>query len=170
MCPFSSWTAPCLEARTGRDDNMLWRTEKCSLRKRLLSLRFCELFSGRVQWRRQQRHCRWLETETVSSQPRPPKIAPAIVAEPDASTDAETAADRLWNVIVWNDPINLMSYVTFVFQKLFGYSMEIATRLMLEVHHQGKSIVASVEREKAEYYVGRLHQFGLQATMEKQTP
>ncbi len=106
----------------------------------------------------------------MSSQPHRPKIATGVEEQPDASTAAETSADRLWNVIVWNDPINLMSYVTFVFQKLFGYSMEVATRLMLEVHRQGKSIVASVEREKAEYYVGRLHQFGLQATLEKQTP
>jgi ATP-dependent Clp protease adaptor protein ClpS len=58
--------------------------------------------------------------------------------------------------------------VTFVFQKLFGYSIELATQLMLQVHNEGRSIVASVEREKAEYYVSRLHQYGLQATLEKQ--
>jgi ATP-dependent Clp protease adaptor protein ClpS len=61
-----------------------------------------------------------------------------------------------------------MSYVTFVFQKLFGYSLAVATKLMLEVHHQGRSIVATVEREKAEHYVSRLHGFGLQATLERQ--
>jgi ATP-dependent Clp protease adaptor protein ClpS len=61
-----------------------------------------------------------------------------------------------------------MTYVTFVFQKLFGYSVQVATRLMLEVHHEGRSIVATVEREKAEYYAGRLHGYGLQATIEKQ--
>ena len=79
-----------------------------------------------------------------------------------------TDADRPWIVLVWNDPINLMSYVTYVFQKLFGYSLQKATRHMLEVHHQGRSIVASSEREKAEFYVTRLHQYGLQATLEKQ--
>jgi ATP-dependent Clp protease adaptor protein ClpS len=96
------------------------------------------------------------------------KQAPATVKKPAAEAETKTSPDRLWNVIVWNDPINLMSYVTFVFQKLFGFSLQVATKHMLEVHQQGRSIVATVEREKAEYYVGRLHQYGLQATMEKQ--
>ncbi len=73
--------------------------------------------------------------------------------------------DRPWIVIVWNDPINLMSYVTYVFQKLFGYSREKATRLMLQVHHEGKAVVSSGTREKAEYDVSRLHAHGLWATM-----
>ncbi len=100
-------------------------------------------------------------------EPRVTTTAPTTVAEPEPTT--RSLPDRLWNVIVWNDPINLMSYVTYVFQKLFGYSLEVATRHMLEVHHQGKSIVASAEREKAEYFVTRLHQYGLQATLEKPT-
>jgi len=83
-------------------------------------------------------------------------------------TREERSRDRTWNVIVWNDPINLMSYVTFVLQRLFGYSLEVATRLMLEVHHEGRSIVATMERERAEHAVARLHGFGLQATLEKQ--
>ena len=70
-------------------------------------------------------------------------------------------------MIVWNDPINLMSYVTWVFQKLFGYSLEKATRLMLEVHHDGKSVVASGSREKAELDCFRLHAHGLWATLTK---
>jgi ATP-dependent Clp protease adaptor protein ClpS len=82
-------------------------------------------------------------------------------------TREETLRDRSWNVIVWNDPINLMSYVTFVLQRLFGYSLEVATRLMLEVHNEGRSIVATMERERAEHAVSRLHGFGLQATLEK---
>ena len=86
----------------------------------------------------------------------------------DVHVETRTQRDRLWDVIVWNDPINLMSYVTYVFQRLFGYSQELATKLMMEVHHEGRSIVASTEREKAEYYVTRLHQYGLQATLEKQ--
>ncbi len=73
--------------------------------------------------------------------------------------------DRPWVVLVWNDPINLMSYVTLVLQKLFGYSKQKATRLMLQVHHEGKAVVASGTREKAEYDVARLHAHGLWATM-----
>jgi ATP-dependent Clp protease adaptor protein ClpS len=72
-------------------------------------------------------------------------------------------------VIVWNDPINLMSYVTFVFQKLFGYSFQKATSLMLDVHHKGKAIVSSGPREKAEIDTFRLHQHGLWATMQRDT-
>jgi ATP-dependent Clp protease adaptor protein ClpS len=75
--------------------------------------------------------------------------------------------DVPWIVIVWNDPINLMSYVTFVFQKLFGYSKEKATKLMLDVHTKGKAVVSSGPREKAELDVYRLHNHGLWATMQK---
>lgn len=81
----------------------------------------------------------------------------------------ETKSDRPWIVIVWNDPINLMSYVTFVFQKLFGYSLEKATELMLDVHHKGRAVVASGSRERAEFDVYRLHEHGLWATMEHET-
>ena len=79
------------------------------------------------------------------------------VAEPDVP----------WIVIVWNDPINLMSYVTFVFQKLFGYSKEKATKLMMDVHTKGRAVVSSGPREKAEFDVSRLHAHGLWATMQK---
>ena len=58
--------------------------------------------------------------------------------------------DRPWVVIVWNDPINLMSYVTYVLQKLFGYSKEKATKLMLDVHHKGRAVVSNGTRERAE--------------------
>lgn len=75
--------------------------------------------------------------------------------------------DRPWIVIVWNDPVNLMSYVTFVFQKLFGYSREKATHLMLQVHNEGKAVVSSGPREKAEFDVYRLQQYGLWASMEQ---
>jgi ATP-dependent Clp protease adaptor protein ClpS len=75
--------------------------------------------------------------------------------------------DRVWLVICWNDPVNLMSYVTFVFQKLFGYSREKAHGLMLEVHHAGKAVVSSGAREKAELDVSRLHEHGLWATMQR---
>ncbi len=75
--------------------------------------------------------------------------------------------DRPWLVIVWNDPINLMSYVTWVFQKLFGYSHEKATKLMLDVHHKGRAVVSSGAREKAELDCFRLHAHGLWATVTK---
>ena len=77
------------------------------------------------------------------------------------------ATDVPWIVIVWNDPINLMSYVTFVFQKLFGYSKAKATALMLDVHEKGRAVVSSGTREEAEVDVFRLHEHGLWATMEK---
>ena len=70
-------------------------------------------------------------------------------------------------MIVWNDPISLMSYVTLVFQKLFGYSHEKAARLMLQVHHEGKAVVSSGTREKSELDVSRLHAHGLWATMQQ---
>ncbi len=91
-------------------------------------------------------------------------VAPERVDE--HSTDEVIDADRPWVVIVWNDPINLMSYVTFVLQKLFGYSTEKATRLMLDVHHKGRAVVSSGSREKAELDVFRLHEHGLWATMQ----
>jgi ATP-dependent Clp protease adaptor protein ClpS len=73
--------------------------------------------------------------------------------------------DRPWIVIVWNDPVNLMTYVTLVFRKLFGYTEAKATELMLQVHHEGKAVVSAGTREKAEYDVSRLHAHGLWATL-----
>ena len=75
--------------------------------------------------------------------------------------------DVPWIVIVWNDPINTFEYVTFVFQKLFGFSRAKARRLMLQVHHEGKAVVAAGTREKCEIDVARLHAYGLWATMQK---
>jgi ATP-dependent Clp protease adaptor protein ClpS len=91
-------------------------------------------------------------------------ISPAEVDVPVGDTDV--VPDRPWVVIVWNDPINLMDYVTFVFQKLFGYSLEKATELMLDVHHKGRAVVSNGTREKAELDVYRLHEHGLWATMQ----
>ena len=90
--------------------------------------------------------------------------APVEVDEPEVGE--VPASDVPWIVLVWNDPINLMSYVTFVLQKLFGYSREQATALMLDVHHKGRAVVASGSREKCELDVFRLHEHGLWATME----
>jgi ATP-dependent Clp protease adaptor protein ClpS len=93
-----------------------------------------------------------------------PVEAPLAVDEP-TSDDAPRLGGP-WLVIVWNDPINLMSYVTFVLRKLFGYSTEKATKLMLQVHHEGRAVVSSGPRERAELDVQRLHRHGLWATME----
>src|SRR5437870_13913853 len=90
---------------------------------------------------------------------------PETIERPDTFEAAEP--DLPWVVIVWNDPINLMSYVTWVFQKLFGYSRDKATRLMLDVHHKGRAVVSSGPREKAELDVFRLHEHGLWATMQQ---
>jgi ATP-dependent Clp protease adaptor protein ClpS len=91
-------------------------------------------------------------------------VAPVEVDEPTSDTDVDV--DRPWIVLVWNDPINLMSYVVFVLQKLFGYSKEKATNLMLDVHHKGRAVVSNGPREKAELDVFRLHEHGLWATMQ----
>jgi ATP-dependent Clp protease adaptor protein ClpS len=90
--------------------------------------------------------------------------APVEVDQPTGDTEVEP--DLPWVVIVWNDPINLMSYVTFVLQKLFGYSLEKATSLMLDVHHKGRAVVSNGTREKCELDVFRLHEHGLWATMQ----
>ena len=91
--------------------------------------------------------------------------SPTVVDRPDQ--DESVKPDIPWIVLVWNDPINLMSYVTLVFQKVFGYSLEKATELMLDVHHKGRAVVSNGTREKAELDVFRLHEHGLWATMQR---
>ena len=111
----------------------------------------------------------------MSIGPQPAKLvamAPGDVQTAPITTDAPTTdevaePDYPWIVIVWNDPINLMSYVVLVFQKLFGYSREKATELMLDVHHKGRAVVSNGAREKAELDVFRLHEHGLWATMQQ---
>jgi ATP-dependent Clp protease adaptor protein ClpS len=93
-----------------------------------------------------------------------PTPAPIEVDQP--TDDTEELVDTPWIVLVWNDPINLMTYVTYVFQKLFGYSLEQATKLMLDVHHKGRAVVSNGPREKCELDVFRLHEHGLWATMQ----
>ncbi len=99
-----------------------------------------------------------------------PDNAPPLVA-PDIHTDEDTSPkgdlDPGYLVICWDDPINLMDYVTHVFQQVFGWSREKAEHHMLEVHHHGKSILTQETLERAEYYVHRLHGYSLHATMEK---
>ena len=87
--------------------------------------------------------------------------------EPRVVDDERPARRAPWVVIVWNDPINLMCYVTLVFKQLFGYSQAKATKLMLQVHNEGKAVVSSGTREKAELDVSRLHAYGLWATMQQ---
>jgi len=91
--------------------------------------------------------------------------APAEVDQPVEDTTVDP--DRPWVVIVWNDPINLMSYVTYVLQKLFGYPKAKAEKLMWQVHTEGRAAVASGPRETCEMHVFRLHEHGLWATMQQ---
>jgi ATP-dependent Clp protease adaptor protein ClpS len=89
------------------------------------------------------------------------------VEQTDTDIDEVSQADRPWVTIVWNDPVNLMSYVTWVFQKLFGYSRDKAEKLMLDVHHKGKAIVSSGARERMEFDASRLQAYGLWATVDQ---
>jgi ATP-dependent Clp protease adaptor protein ClpS len=95
----------------------------------------------------------------------PPETEP--IGDIETILGQDVTSDKPWLVIVWNDPINLMSYVTFVLQKLFGYSKEKATTLMMDVHTKGRAVVSSGTRERAELDVFRLHEHGLWATMEQ---
>lgn len=81
--------------------------------------------------------------------------------------DPVDAVDAPWVTIVWDDPVNLMNYVTYVFQKLFGYSEPHATKLMLQVHHEGKAVVSAGTREAMEVDVAKLHAAGLWASMQQ---
>jgi ATP-dependent Clp protease adaptor protein ClpS len=97
-------------------------------------------------------------------------VSGTLAPERIEGTETDQVADAAlpWVTIVWNDPINLMSYVTHVFQKLFGYSREKATRLMLDVHHKGRAVVSTGSREQMEHDVARLHGYGLWATLQHQ--
>lgn len=86
--------------------------------------------------------------------------------KPATKPETKTRTAPPWNVIVWDDPITLMSYVTEVFQRVFGYPASRAERLMLEVHELGKSVVWTGAREQAEIYVAKLQSFSLKVTLE----
>jgi ATP-dependent Clp protease adaptor protein ClpS len=90
-------------------------------------------------------------------------VAPAEVERPETAGDS--SADRPWVTIVWNDPVNLMSYVTYVFQKVFSYPRPKAEKLMLDVHHKGRAAVSAGPREEMERDVQILHGYGLWATL-----
>jgi len=108
------------------------------------------------------------------------RIGGAMKSTPTASTaDTEvtpsdsveeflrTLHDKLWVTIVWDDPVNLQTYVVYVFMELFGYSKARATELMLQVHNEGKAIVSTGSREEMEHDVARLHEYGLWATIQR---
>ncbi|MGH6656886.1 MAG: ATP-dependent Clp protease adapter ClpS [Actinocrinis sp.] len=94
--------------------------------------------------------------------------APVEVDLPDVRDEQETVeeTDRPWSTIVWNDPINLMSYVTYVFESYYGYPKTKAHKLMLDVHHRGKAVVAHGSREEMERDVSAMHSYGLWATLQ----
>lgn len=101
---------------------------------------------------------------------RPPTVgavvtSPVELDEPRSAEDADVA--RPWITLVWNDPVNLMSYVTYVFQSYFGYSRAKAEKLMLDVHQKGRAVVATGDREEQERHVEALQGYGLWATMQK---
>ncbi|HLS25823.1 MAG TPA: ATP-dependent Clp protease adapter ClpS [Beutenbergiaceae bacterium] len=92
---------------------------------------------------------------------------PDIDVAPEVDSDERTELDKVWRTIVWNDPVNLMSYVTYVFRTYFGYSEQKATTLMLQVHNEGKAVVSSGSREKMEVDVRAMHSYGLWATLDQ---
>jgi ATP-dependent Clp protease adaptor protein ClpS len=91
--------------------------------------------------------------------------APVELERPDA--EEVVAQETPWVTVVWNDPVNLMSYVTYVFQTYFGYAKKKAERLMLDVHEKGKAAVSSGSREEMERDVEAMHSYGLWATLQK---
>lgn len=94
-------------------------------------------------------------------------LSPVTTPHIDSDVDDDTGLGNVWKVVVWDDPVNTMEYVVYVFRSLFGYDKAKATRLMLEVHNEGRSVVADGSREKAEVDCYRLHHHGLWATMER---
>lgn len=96
-----------------------------------------------------------------------------VIENVETVTDAALAREHAarfalpWRVIVWDDPVNLMSYVSYVFRSYFGFTRERAERLMLQVHNEGRAAVASGNREQMEMHVEALHGYGLQATLEQ---
>ncbi len=95
----------------------------------------------------------------------PAKARPGTREESDVATVESTESP--WVTVVWDDPVNLMTYVTYVFQRLFGYSEPHATKLMLQVHNEGRAVVSAGSRESMETDVSKLHAAGLWATMQQ---
>lgn len=110
-------------------------------------------------------NCDSLTTVFVPRAGAGPAATPDVIKTVDEETETRPAPP--WHVIVRNDPINLMTYVTMVFQKVFGYARQKAEAHMLEVHRRGQSIVWTGGRELAEHYVHVLQQYHLLAIMEE---
>jgi ATP-dependent Clp protease adaptor protein ClpS len=114
---------------------------------------------------------RWLVVPEVAGSS--PVIHPmnSITADPgtDLEHDLGTRAevDTSWTTVVWNDPVNLMSYVVHVFRSYFGHPEPVARKLMMQVHHDGRAVVASGPREEMERHTEAMHEYGLQATVER---
>jgi ATP-dependent Clp protease adaptor protein ClpS len=109
-----------------------------------------------------------VDVPTVSAPP-PETLEPRTV-DPEvgrATDQASVASSDAWVTVVWNDPVNLMSYVSYVFESYFGYSPERANVLMLQVHHDGRATVAHGGRERMEVDVQAMHDYGLWATLER---
>ena len=94
--------------------------------------------------------------------------ASPVEVEPDLTPDEITELAKPWVTLVWDDPVNLMSYVTYVFRTYFGYPEAKAEKLMLQVHQEGKAAVSHGSREEMERDVQAMHEYGLWATLEKQ--
>jgi ATP-dependent Clp protease adaptor protein ClpS len=96
-------------------------------------------------------------------------MPPEVIPEREAWSESQAwlEPDLPWVTVVWDDPVNLMSYVTYVFMQVFSYSREKATELMLKVHNEGKAVVSSGTREEMERDVERLHAYGLWATLQQ---
>jgi ATP-dependent Clp protease adaptor protein ClpS len=92
-------------------------------------------------------------------------IAPVELEQP--VSDVSSLPDLPWITIVWNDPVNLMSYVTYVFQRYFGYDKAKAEKLMMDVHHEGRAVVSNGSREEMERDVEAMHGYGLWATLQQ---
>lgn len=116
---------------------------------------------------------RWLVVPDVAGsspvdRPNSPGTSGSVAPVLDHELRAELGAP--WVLIVWDDPVNLMNYVVYVFRTHFGYSREEAERLMLLVHHEGRAVVASGPREEMERHAQAMHDYGLQATIAKDVP
>jgi ATP-dependent Clp protease adaptor protein ClpS len=104
----------------------------------------------------------------VSFRAVPARLAVAApVLDPQVITAEQVDIDPPWSVVVWDDPVNLMTYVVMVLRRVFGFERAKAERLMLQVHHEGSAVVAEEPREQAELHVAQLHGYGLLATMER---
>ena len=95
------------------------------------------------------------------------KTQPLTTTESDVTSKESTRSARAWNVVVWTDPVTPMTVVVVIFKRIFGYSNNKCTQLMLTVHHEGRAIVWSGQRERAESYCVKLQVAGLQSTIEQ---